>query len=273
MVASDGLTQTVAASGGFTIAPQPPRAVILNPTEGGIALESQAVTLYGQGVDSQQGILTGAQQLTWISDRDGTLGTGSQVNALLSVGLHTITLQAENSAGLTATTQITLTVLGDYDGDGVPDMIESSSGMNPLTAADALNDADGDGLINAVEQTYGTDANNPDSDGDGRSDGEEVAQGTDPLAIDTPIPDRLTVSPATLVFTADLSIDTTLPQRWVQVLSGVPATWTVTSSAAWLHVFPLSGITPAPQTVMVDPSAIGEGTYTAMLTYQLDSVG
>jgi hypothetical protein len=273
VVASDGLTQTVATSGGFTIEPQPPRAVILNPTEGGTALESQAVTLYGQGVDSQQGILTDTHQLTWISDRDGTLGTGSQVDVLLSIGTHTITLQAENSAGLTATTQITLTVLGDYDGDGVPDTIESSSGLNPLTSVDALSDADGDGLINIVEQTYGTDSTNPDSDGDGRSDGEEVAQGTDPLAMDTPTPDQLTVSPATLVFTADLSIDTTLPQRWVQVLSGVPATWTVTSSAAWLHVFPLSGITPAPQTVMVDPSVVGEGTYTAMLTYSSTELG
>ena len=64
---------------------------------------------------------------------------------MLSAGVHTITLQATNSAALTATTQITLEIKADYDADGIPDDQEAALGLNPLVQTDAYSDADDDG--------------------------------------------------------------------------------------------------------------------------------
>ncbi|MHA8075267.1 Ig-like domain-containing protein [Aquirufa sp. TARAVU-A1A] len=71
----------------------------------------------------------------------------------------------------------------DTDGDGVPDYIENQQGTNPNSATSFL-DADGDGVPNYVEQHQGTNPANIssylDSDGDGVPDYVEIRQGTDP---------------------------------------------------------------------------------------------
>lgn len=97
--------------------------------------------------------------------------------------------------------------LPDSDGDGIPDVTDSSA-YDPanLTAAqlkeryqvdytfmDKLRDAfgigprdsDSDGVPNSYEVAHNMDPNNPDSDRDGVFDGQELAQGTDPLNSDT----------------------------------------------------------------------------------------
>ncbi|MBI1928046.1 Ig-like domain-containing protein [Candidatus Poribacteria bacterium] len=95
-------------------------------------------------------------------------------------------------------------VADDLDGDGVPDLVEVSLGLNPDnpdTDGDGLldgeEDNDNDGLSNAVEVLLGTDPTNPDTDGDGirdgdedndadgLRDGQEVVLGTDPFNYDT----------------------------------------------------------------------------------------
>jgi len=58
-------------------------------------------------------------------------------------------------------------LVGDLDGDGIPD--------------DEDPDIDGDGLANTDEAVRGTDSRNPDTDGDGWRDGAEVEAGSNPL--------------------------------------------------------------------------------------------
>jgi hypothetical protein len=54
-----------------------------------------------------------------------------------------------------------LTVLPDLDADGLPDEFETQYGLNPGSAADALEDSDGDGSNNFDEYRAGTDPVDP----------------------------------------------------------------------------------------------------------------
>ena len=49
--------------------------------------------------------------LVWTSSIEGQIGTGESFSALLSVGVHTITLTATNAGGAVATDQVTVTVV------------------------------------------------------------------------------------------------------------------------------------------------------------------
>jgi hypothetical protein len=54
-------------------------------------------------------------QVTWLSSLDGALGQGSQLSVSgLSVGVHTITLQADDGLGGVATDTVTVTVVADF---------------------------------------------------------------------------------------------------------------------------------------------------------------
>lgn len=72
----------------------------------------------------------------------------------------------------------------DSDADGMGDLFEVRSGLDPLND-DAGLDHDGDGLTNLEEQDAGTLARAEDTEGDGLTDGEEVEIGTSPLRADT----------------------------------------------------------------------------------------
>ena len=93
---------------------------------------------------------------------------------------------------------------GDYDGDGLSDILELGIGLNPKvvdTDSDGLSDfdeyygttdplvsdTDSDGLLDGAEvNTYNTDPNSADTDLDGLLDGEEVnTHNTDPNSADT----------------------------------------------------------------------------------------
>ena len=92
---------------------------------------------------------------------------------------------------------------GDYDGDGLPNLLEHQLGLDPTRrdsdgngVDDADEDYDNDGLSNLLELELGTDARNPDSDDDGLADGLEYQLGTNPLAKDSDgdgIPDAVEV--------------------------------------------------------------------------------
>lgn len=67
------------------------------------------------------------------------------------------------SAGQGTAHPFTVTILADRDGDGMADAWETTLGLNPASAADALLDNDGDGLSNRDEYLAGTDPADPGS--------------------------------------------------------------------------------------------------------------
>ena len=71
-----------------------------------------------------------------------------------------VILSATNAGG-TGTLALTIEVLADSDGDGMPDSWEETNGMNLLFPGDAILDADGDSLTNLGEFLAGTDPLNP----------------------------------------------------------------------------------------------------------------
>jgi hypothetical protein len=48
--------------------------------------------------------------ITWVSDRDGVLGTGASITRTLTAGTHQLTASARNSGDLTGTASITVEV-------------------------------------------------------------------------------------------------------------------------------------------------------------------
>ena len=94
--ASDGLLTSEATVEPFSIASKSPQAVIALPQAGGTVPPGMQVLLKGYAYDPEDGMLD-SSSLSWSSDRDGALGTGSQVSTVLSQGLHTITLTATDS--------------------------------------------------------------------------------------------------------------------------------------------------------------------------------
>jgi hypothetical protein len=186
----------------------------------------------------------------------------------LSVGDHVLTLQAANSAGLAASTSVSLTVTGDYDADGLTDEEEFNEGLNPLTESDAYGDGDGDGLTLLVERERDLNPVNADSDGDGRSDGQEVADGTSAAVVDQPLPpDQLNVQPDRLEFTADLSQDVPLPQVAMSVNSRNSVTWTLGANVPWLAANKAFGQTPEAVTILANAFKLTDGVHTGVLTY------
>jgi ligand-binding sensor domain-containing protein len=272
VTATDGFNSGSATSEVFTVADQPPRPYIGQPAAGASFLEGQRIMLIGGADDNQDGTVAN-NNLQWRSDQDGDLGNGSGIGAFLSVGQHTLTLEAENSVGLTATTSITMTVEGDYDYDGIPDTEESTLELNPLTEADAYADADGDGLPLGTERNYGTNPKLMDTDGDGRDDAEEIVAGTDPTIADSPLPtDTLSAYPDHLTFEVNLALDTPLPQQPLQIVSRGSADWTLTADVPWLAASDATGTTPAVTTIMVQVYDLTEGVHTGVLTFTSTSL-
>jgi len=268
IVASNGFTRAIALSAGFTVLPQRPLAYIDNPRSGKIVLEGDTILLSGRGEDNHDSAITATQSLTWHSNRDGFLGHGPLLDVILSVGTHTITLDTRNTAGLTDTAQITLVVAANYAEDGIPDHQKQVLGLNLLSSREAFSDADSDGLTLRTELEFGTNPLVADSDADGRTDAQEVSTGTAPIVADAAFaPDSLRVSPAAISVTIDLSTQALVYQTQLQVRSDQPVSWTMNALANWVLPGQVSGDTPAPLTLVIDPSALTEGVHTTTLRF------
>lgn len=111
-------------------------------------------------------------------------------NMVTIVGLGTTTITAtqaqDNNYNAASITTIMTVLIGDSDGDGVPDTDEQAQGTNPYDAGSFL-DTDGDGVPDYIENQQGTNPNNAtsflDSDGDGVPNYVEQHQGTNPANI------------------------------------------------------------------------------------------
>ncbi len=117
----------------------------------------------------------GTGAITYSSSNSGVATVSGSTVTLVGIGTTTITATLAADANyLAATITATLTViLGDSDGDGVPDDVEVREGTDPNNPS-SVKDSDGDGVPDFVEIGNGTNPNNPsdaiDSDGDGLSD-------------------------------------------------------------------------------------------------------
>jgi len=98
VVATDGLLSAQDASDAtFTVAEKPPQVSIEWPADGSSVRPGSTVMLSGHANDPEDGPLDDTA-LVWQSDRDGTLGNGTEVvTSALSTGWHTITLAATDS--------------------------------------------------------------------------------------------------------------------------------------------------------------------------------
>ncbi len=113
LTATDSDDMTSSASVSITVANQPPSTpVITAPADGSTVVAGTLVTFSGSATDAQDGALTGGS-LSWTSDLDGQLGTGTSFSfSGLTVGVHEITLTATDAGGLTSSASVTLTVQG-----------------------------------------------------------------------------------------------------------------------------------------------------------------
>jgi gliding motility-associated-like protein len=117
----------------------------------------------------------GTGAITYSSSNTAVATVSGSTVTPVGIGTTTITAtQAADANYLAASITATLTViLGDSDGDGVPDDVEVREGTDPNNPS-SVKDSDGDGVPDFVEIGNGTNPSSPsdaiDSDGDGLSD-------------------------------------------------------------------------------------------------------
>ncbi len=86
-----------------------PSVQILSPSNNEVLYDAAAATLTGSASDPEDGVLDGAA-LTWSSNVDGSLGSGSSAVAALSLGLHILSLTAIDSSGGAGSDDVVVTV-------------------------------------------------------------------------------------------------------------------------------------------------------------------
>jgi hypothetical protein len=107
LLASDGVNTAEAISPRFILAPRSPVVVIFSPEDGSTFAPGQSIELSGSAWDPEDGLLPGAE-LAWFVDGNA-LGTGENMTLPpLTAGVHTITLQAQDSDGNLITRQVTV---------------------------------------------------------------------------------------------------------------------------------------------------------------------
>ncbi|MFM7019787.1 MAG: putative Ig domain-containing protein [Aquirufa sp.] len=130
----------------------------------------------------------GTGAITYTSSNPAVATISGNMVTIVGIGTTTITAtQAQdNNYNAVSITTILTVLIGDSDGDGVPDTDEQAQGTNPYDSGSFL-DSDGDGVPDYIENQQGT---NPasatsflDSDGDGVPDYVEQRQGTNPAYV------------------------------------------------------------------------------------------
>ena len=86
----------------------PPSVAINAPTAGAVVSQGESVSMSGTASDPEDGNLT--PQIAWWSSRDGGLGTGGSMSAVLSTGSHTLRATVVDSANVSTTSEVSVTV-------------------------------------------------------------------------------------------------------------------------------------------------------------------
>jgi hypothetical protein len=111
VLVTDGVNTGTAQVGPFAVPFKNPTAQIM-PLAVSEFTAGEPVILNAYASDPEEGGLTGDNSVSWESDLDGFLGTGTTLaTSDLSPGLHTITFQARDSGGMTGTDQIGVQIL------------------------------------------------------------------------------------------------------------------------------------------------------------------
>ena len=85
-----------------------PSVEISSPGNGASYNDGASITFTGSAMDTEQGSLT--SQIVWSSNLSGQIGVGGSFSKALPAGTHTITARATDSAGMSGSKQISLTV-------------------------------------------------------------------------------------------------------------------------------------------------------------------
>jgi len=143
---SDGV-DSVTESFQLTVLNTSPVVAIESPiTDANFAIGSN-VMFQATANDSEDGDISSS--IVWGSSIDGSLGSGNVISTVLSPGMHVISASVTDSFSSTVTSNITINMLDDADGDGMNDAWELNNFGN-LTR-DGTADFDGDGVSDLDE--------------------------------------------------------------------------------------------------------------------------
>lgn len=106
VLASDGFhTASDIPDQPFSVPDKLPVAGIVSPPHGGHFTVGEQINLQGYAVDLEEGMVA-SDSLSWSSNLDGALGTGSILEVTLSEGTHTLTLDVGSGAVSLTTTVV-----------------------------------------------------------------------------------------------------------------------------------------------------------------------
>lgn len=100
-----------AKDGGMDPGNSEPAVAIVAPANGTSVVEGTAITFTASATDPEDGDL--GSEVTWSSNRDGPLGTGSSISPVLSAGAHTVRATVRDSDGAQATAAVDVSVTMD----------------------------------------------------------------------------------------------------------------------------------------------------------------
>ncbi len=143
VVVSDGFRSAEDVSDNpFSVANKPPTAAIVSPPTGMSFPANTKVTLQADGADLEDGSL-GDAAFTWVSNRDGALGSGQVLETNLSTGAHTITLTTRDSGALTSTATIICNAVSTASSATVSGRVLTSDGRGLRNATVLITDSNG----------------------------------------------------------------------------------------------------------------------------------
>ena len=209
-----------------------PASLVLTPAPvlfSGIGQTSQLIATATYADGSTRNVAAGEHGTDYTTSNSSIVSVNAD-GLLTAVASGTVVIQAinEGTPGMVTVTVVLST--SDTDGDGIPDDIEASRGMDPRNPVDAIEDFDRDDLTNVDEYRAGTDLRDADSDDDDLKDGREVhIVNSNPLFADTDgddIPDGIEVT----LNTNPLNRNSYDLRRAVAVSTLLPASFLLTTN-------------------------------------------